>query len=147
MKPSELLSALCLIIVVLFPMSLMAIAYVRQQRKSEDRMQTLHLLEIKRVQTLLNLMVSKDFQIFASMQTYTQGILDPNQGKQSQQSQTHSTTSSDYIPRDDSTEAIRLQRLSGAFGVGEQLFVDDPGLAHNLSEMIASGQIDFGEGG
>ena len=56
------------------------------------------------------------------------------------------STSNDYIPRDDTTEAMRIKAFGGATGYGEAIFEEDPELAEALSEMIANGQVDLGEG-
>ena len=146
MKPSELLSALCLIIVVLFPLSLMFIAFLSQIRRNENQTNQMLRLEVVRNQTFLNLLTSPNFQTFAGMQTYTQGILSQNQQSPSA-APTPSTISSDYVPKDDISEAVQLQKLSQTFGVGEQLFLDDPETAEMLAGMMRNGQIDFGEGG
>jgi hypothetical protein len=63
----------------------------------------------------------------------------------------HSPSStSDYIPRDDVTEAGRIKAFGGQIGYGETIFEDDQGdeeLKQAISEMVANGQVDFGEEG
>lgn len=51
------------------------------------------------------------------------------------------TTSSEYIPRDDVTEALRL-RAFGQPGYGETIFDEDPEAAMVLSDLIGGGQND-----
>ena len=59
------------------------------------------------------------------------------------------TSNSEYIPRDDVTEAIRLKNFGATTGYGETIFeeaeYDD--MAQMLSDMVANGQVDMGEGG
>lgn len=57
---------------------------------------------------------------------------------------TYST--SDYIPRDDATEALRIKAFGGGVGYGETIFEDDPELAEALSDLVANGQVDLGDG-
>lgn len=53
------------------------------------------------------------------------------------------TTSSDYIPRDDITEALRMQAF-GTPGYGETIFEeDDNEAAALLSDLIGGGQNDM----
>jgi hypothetical protein len=55
---------------------------------------------------------------------------------------------SEYIPRDDITEANRIKAFGGTVGYGETIFdEDDPDLAQVISEMIGSGQVMFEEDG
>ena len=57
---------------------------------------------------------------------------------------------SDYIPRDDVTEAERLKAFGGAVGYGETIFNEettDEELKQTIMEMVANGQVDFGEEG
>lgn len=54
------------------------------------------------------------------------------------------SSASEYIPRDDITEAMRM-RAFGSTGFGEAIFDgDDPELEEAIREMVAGGQVDFG---
>jgi hypothetical protein len=63
----------------------------------------------------------------------------------------HSPNStSDYIPRDDVTEAQRLKNFGAAQGYGETIFDEettDEELKRAITELVANGQVDFGEEG
>lgn len=63
----------------------------------------------------------------------------------------HSPNStSEYIPRDDVTEAERLKAFGGQVGYGETIFDEettDEELKQTIMEMVANGQVDFGEEG
>lgn len=52
--------------------------------------------------------------------------------------------SSDYIPRDDVTEAMRLKAF-GAPGYGDVIYDDDPELNEAIQDLVAHGQVAFRE--
>jgi hypothetical protein len=70
-------------------------------------------------------------------------------GNQSQNPMTlFPNLASEYIPRDDITEANRIKAFGGTIGYGETVFEeDDPDLAQAISEMIGNGQVMFEEDG
>lgn len=53
---------------------------------------------------------------------------------------------SEYIPRDDVTEAQRIKAFGGSVGYGDVIFDEDPDVTAMLSDMIADGQVEVGEG-
>jgi hypothetical protein len=137
MSPSEVLSAFLLTIVVLIPLSLMFLVHQNQSQNEKKFLRTLHLLETRRQQTLLNVLMAKDFSVFAGLQNQTGGQFQtPLQNSGFRQGE--------YVPRDDQTEALRIQQLAQVFGVGETVFTDDEEVNQAVSELLLNGQIDFG---
>ena len=140
MNLSVLLSVLLLALVTVSPLLFLTWSLMKSHLKTQEHLKALHLTESARVQTLMNLMLARDFPTFAGLQ----------QLSQSQVSETTPLTSSpswgsDYIPRDDATEALRLKNFGAGIGYGDVVFdPEDEDLAEALSEMMASGQVDLG---
>lgn len=140
MTLSALLLVCSLITVVLSQSILLMLSSLKESKRNRLFLETLWKVESRRVQTMLNLMTAKDFPMFAGMQQMTQ---------QNMESQPVSvpaapflTTSSEYIPRDDVTEALRMHAF-GQPGYGEAIFDEDPEAAMMLSELIGGGQNDM----
>lgn len=142
MKDFDWQSVLFLTIVVIALCLVVTLATIREQTRHRNFLETLWKVESRRVQTLLNQMTAKNFETFAGMQQMTQQNMESQPVQSVAPAAPFLTTSSEYIPRDDVTEALRMQAF-GQPGYGEAMFDEDPDAAMMLSELIGGGQNDM----
>jgi len=92
---------------------------------------------------MLNLMTAKDFPMFVGMQQVTQQNLESQPVQSVVPAAPFLTSSSEYIPRDDVSEALRMQAF-GHPGYGETIFDEetDPEVNQMISDLIGGGQND-----